>query len=131
MDVYHLGHGRYIDFVLVLVPDWYLLHLYMIGKMHRTLGRGTNLVRSQNVLAMLPNQGLDSLKSGLCFLHYKKYSIKSHTYDSLAHTLFACRKHFSNGLSHGIRRDDGGLRRSTTFLTPIEIEIRNVHVRTN
>ena len=80
MDVYLLGHGRYIDFVLVLVPDRYLLHLYMIGKMHRTLGRGTNLVRSQNFLAMLPNQGLEGTQEWT-LLSSLQNIVKSHSYD--------------------------------------------------
>ena len=82
MDVYLLGHGRYIDFVLVLVPDWYLLHLYMIGKVHRTrtLGRGTNLVSSQNFLAMLPNQGLEGTQEWT-LLSSLQNIVKSHSYD--------------------------------------------------
>ena len=71
-----------------------------------------------------------ALRGGLCFLRYKMNLVKSLCMinDSLAHTLFANHKHFSNSqltLSHAW--DDGGLRRSTTFLTAIEIRI----VRTN
>ena len=111
VHVYLLGHGRHIVFVLVLVPDWnsYCTDLYMIGKMHRTLERGTHLVRSQTFLAMLPNHGLEGTQEWALLSSLQNEFCKSVarvTNDSLVHTLFARHKHFSNSqltLSHGIR----------------------------
>lgn len=116
MHVYILGYGWYSDFVLVLVPDWQLLHL----------------VRSENFLAMLPNQGLEghsTVDSSFFATKWILYGLARMINDSMARTHTFCSPQILQQYSADAQPwdpDDGGLRRSTTFLTAIE----NRNVRT-